>query len=154
MSDRNVRAAAATALAVLGLAVGCGGEEQAELSATAFRERANAICRENEEAGEQALRGVDRDDPQAMLRATEEAGRSAEKAKRELGDLDGLEASEALVDRFLARADELAETYRSRVEAAQSGDDAAADRAEQRIDQLQEETREAGTAAGLDACVG
>lgn len=147
--------ALAVAGALLGALAGCGGEDEGEqLSATAFRDRANAICRELKAANERTLADADRDDREAMLRATEQVGERTDDALEDLAALAGPDASEALRDRFLARAEEAREAVLARGDAARSGDEAAADRAEAQAARADEALLQAGRDAGWDACTG
>lgn len=145
----KLMAAAATAAV---LAAGCGGDDGGEeLSATAFREQANAVCADLEKANEKTFDGVDSDDRDAVVKAGEEAGRRAEQALDDLGALDGPEESEALVDRFVARAREMGEAIERQGQALRDGEDA--DKAAQEADRLSDEIEKAGRDAGLDDCV-
>ncbi|MDA0179314.1 lipoprotein [Solirubrobacter phytolaccae] len=130
------------AVAVLVVA-GCGGESET-LSADAFRERANAICKQLDEENQKAFKGIDTDDQEAMIRATEDLGARTQKALEDLGELEGPEASEAAVDRILSRAKALSEVNAKLA----SGDAEAAEEATR----LTTEAQTAAKDAGLKDC--
>jgi len=132
--------------------VGCGGNGGEPLPATEYRDRANAICRDLSRTNTRAFERVDVEDRSAVARATEEIGRRTEQALDDLGVLEGPEASEAGVDRFLARAQELRAANMRRADAVSSGDADAAERAEQDATRLTAEVENAARDAGLDAC--
>lgn len=122
--------------------VGCGGSEP--LSADAFRQQANAICKNLNAETEKAFAKIDTEDQDAMIEATEDLGRRTDQALEELGDLEGPEASEAAIDKLLATAKRLGE-----VNAKRASGDASAEADAKRL------TAEAQTAAkdaGLDEC--
>ena len=133
-------------------AAGCGDSGSEPLSATAYRERANAICRELKQANEKAFAGLDTDDESALMRATEEVGRRTTKALDDLGELEGPAASEAGVDRLLARAEELREANTRQSKAISTGTTDAAERAEADAKRLSADVQTAARDAGLDAC--
>jgi hypothetical protein len=131
---------------------GCGGESAEQLSATAYRDRANAICRALSRANEQALKDVDTGDRTALVKATQEVGRRTTKALADLDALEGPEASQAGVDRFLARAQEVREANGRRAEALASGDADEAATAEGEAKRLTDELQSAALDAGLHDC--
>jgi len=130
------------ALAATILAAGCGGSEA--LSADAYRQRANTICKNLNAETEKAFAKIDTKDQDAMIKATEDLGRRTDKALQDLGDLEGPEASEAAVDKLLATAKRLGE-----VNAKRASGDASAEADAKR---LAAEAQTAATDAGLDDC--
>ena len=130
------------ALAATILAAGCGGTD--ELSADAYRQQANTICKNLNAETEKAFAKIDTKDQDAMIKATEDLGRRTDKALQDLGDLEGPEASEAAVDKLLATAKRLGE-----VNAKRASGDASAEADAKR---LAAEAQTAATDAGLDDC--
>jgi hypothetical protein len=131
---------------------GCGDDNAGQLSATAYRDRANAICRALTQANEQALKGIDTGDRSALVKATQEVGRRTTQALDDLDALEGPDASQAGVDRFLARAQEVREANGRRAEALASGDTDKAATAEGDAKRLTDELQSAARDAGLDDC--
>jgi hypothetical protein len=103
-------------------------------------------------ANEKAFAGVDVDARSAVIRTTEEVGRRTAEALDDLGELKGPAASEAGVDRLLARAQELRRVNTRRADAVSSGATDAAERAEADARRLTAEVKTAARDAGLNAC--
>ena len=144
-------------LSLLVLAVGCGGEEP--ISLTEYRDRANAICRENNTDGRAEI---------DQLREQLEAGGELE--PDELAELNGkvLELLRAAHDRLAdipppdEKAD-AAEAYEQQVgeandafadfiEAQQDGSDSQLLEASDRSEALGEDVKKAASDLGLDEC--
>ncbi len=133
------------------LIAGCGSDAE-PLSADAYRERANAVCKDLNAETEKAFAKIDTEDQEAMIRATEDLGRRTDKALEKLGELEGPEASEAAVDKLLSRAKKLGEVNAKRASALASGDTKAAEKAEADAKRLTAEAQTAAKDAGLDDC--
>jgi aminopeptidase N len=146
-------------LSLLVVAAGCGGEEPIPLSE--YRDRANAICRENNTEGRAEV---------AQLRQRLEAGGELE--PDELAELNGkvLELLREAHDRLAdipppdAKAD-AAEAYEQQVgeandafadfiEAQQDGSDAQLLEASDRNEALGEDAKKTAADLGLDECAG
>lgn len=138
---------------LVGLA-GCGDSDDdgPPLSASAYRDRANALCREATEANEAAFKGIDQDDASAVAKATAEIGRRTEKSLDELDDLEGPDAAEASMDRFLDITERYTEAAQRQSDALAKGDRAAAQRAADELDGLTDDAQQSARDAGLDAC--
>src|SRR5690349_409398 len=110
-----------TATVLLGAVAGCGGEDAQPLSATAFRDRANAICRDLQATNEKAFKGLDTSDREVVIKATNEVGKRTQDALAKLDDLEGPAASEAAIDRILEAGRSLGEATARQSEALASG---------------------------------
>lgn len=142
------------ALVVGALATGCGGDDDdgPSLSASAFRAKADAICRDVSTANETALKGIDRDDTSAIAKAAQIVARRTEAALDALDDLEGPDSEEAAIDRFLDRAEQFGDAAKRQSDALARNDAAAAKAAQDDADRLNAEAQQAARDAGLDAC--
>ena len=85
MPVRSIWSGAVAATMVFSVA-GCGGDSE-PLSADAFRQRANAICKNLNAETEKAFAKIDTKDQDAMVRATQDLGERTDKALEQLGEL-------------------------------------------------------------------
>jgi len=151
VSVRSIWSGALAATMVFS-AAGCGGGDSEPLSADAFRQRANGICKNLNAETEKAFAKIDTKDQDAMVRATQDLGLRTDKALEQLGELEGPEASEAAIDTLLSRAKALGEVNAKRASALSSGDADAAEKAEADAKRLTAEAQTAAQDAGLDDC--
>jgi hypothetical protein len=131
---------------------GCGGSDSESLTADAYRDRANAICKGLNDANEKAFKDIDTDDQSAVIRATEDIGRRTAKALEDLDELEGPAESEAAIDRILATGKALGEVNTRRTTALASGDKDVVDQTQAEVSRLTEQAATAARGAGLDDC--
>lgn len=113
-----VRRAAPSALLVALVVAGCGGgasdDDGPELSATAYMAKANQVCADAKARQAKVFQGIDTKDRDALIAASRKAGEQTTVALKRLDALDGPDAEEALVERFLARAKDIEAAARRR----------------------------------------
>ena len=131
---------------------GCGGSDSESLTADAYRDRANAICKGLNDANEKAFKDIDTDDQPALIRATEDIGKRTAKALEDLDALEGPAESEAAIDRILATGKALGEVNTRRTTALASGDKDVVDQTLAEVSRLTEQAATAARGPGLDDC--
>lgn len=149
---RRLFAVASLAVLVAGCGGGGGDDDTAPLSTSAFRAKANQICRDAQQANEDALKAVDRDDTSALAQATQAAGQRTRDALSALDDLEGPDTAEDQVDRLVSRAEDFGDALQRQADALADNDAAAAQAAQDEARRLNDEAQQAARDAGLADC--